>query len=57
MTWFGWLYVSLQLFTILATIGLVGKGRRPITPNMALGTTVVSGLLIAGVLLVGTGHL
>lgn len=57
MTWFGWLLIALMLISTLATIGLIGQPRKPISNGAAIFATVLNGLLAMGILLVGTGSL
>lgn len=54
MTWFTWFLLSFWALNALATISLVGKKREPVTPAVAVGVVVVNGLLVAGLLTVGT---
>lgn len=45
-----WTIVGLHLLGAISTIAMVGKKREPITPMMAVVSTVVSFLVIAGTL-------
>lgn len=44
------LLVSLLGFGTIATIYMIGKPRKPLTPGVAVATLITSGLQIAGVL-------
>lgn len=57
LTWFGIFLICLQVFSVLMTIGRIGKVREPITPGEAVFGTVFSSLIIIGILVKGTGHL
>lgn len=45
-----WTIVALHLLGAISTIAMVGKKREPISPTAAVVTTLVSFLVIAGVL-------
>ncbi len=57
MTWFGWTLVAFFGLTSLLTINGVGEARKPTTPGIATATVVLAGLIVWGVLAVGTGSL
>jgi hypothetical protein len=56
MTWFGWVLVADLLLSLLYYISLVGKPRVRTTKD-AVCTTIEVGLMVAGILAIGTGHL
>lgn len=52
MTWFDWTLVGWLAFGALATVGLIGVPRKPISPGTAVATVVINAALVVGVLLV-----
>lgn len=57
MTWFGWILLTFYILNVGATILLIGKKREITTPVSALISCLISGAVVAGLLLVGSGHL
>ena len=57
MTWFGWFLILFTLLGIAVSIANVGKPRKPLDAGTAAWVFVVQGLLVVGILLVGTGSL
>lgn len=55
MTWFGWLIMSYFMLGSLLSVALIGQPREPLSPGTATFILVMNGLLILGILSVGTG--
>lgn len=57
MTWFGLLLFCYLALNAVLTVAMVGKKRDPLTPEAAAISVIINGALIAGLILVGTGHI
>lgn len=57
MTWFGWLMVAWVTIGTLFTVGTIGEPRFPLTNDVAVIVCIINGLIVAAILMVGTGSL
>lgn len=46
MAWYAWAFIIMQGIGVALTIGQVGKERQPITPAVAVLTTIIAGLYV-----------
>lgn len=53
MNWFEWALIGWLAFGAIATVGMVGRPRDPITPASAAYSVIIAGLLIVGLLWIG----
>ena len=53
MSWFDWVLISYLSLNILTAIRNIGREQKPTTPGVAIGVTILCGLLIAGVVAYG----
>lgn len=54
LNWFGWVLITLYVASTLLTVSEVDKPRKPIEHGAAVFIVLLNGLLIAGLLFVGT---
>ena len=52
MTWFDWTLVAWLALGALASVALVGKPRKPLTPGVAVATVLINALIVVGVVMV-----
>jgi putative copper export protein len=57
VTWFGVLVLVRIAVVALLNVLTVGKPRKPLTPGDVAATLVLQGLIVWGILAVGTGSL
>lgn len=54
LNWFGWILVAIYVLSTLVSVGTVGQARKPLEPKGAVLVVIINGLMIAGLLFVGT---
>ena len=51
MNWFDWVLVVYLGFNALITIAMIGRDRDPLSPSTAVVVTIVSALLVTGIVI------
>lgn len=47
MSWEKWVLIALSAWSVLMTISMIGKPRKPIDPSLAIAALVLQGAVVA----------